>query len=477
MTAAHEHSTARGLFLYLGGPLLFLSFLIFIFLSPAHAAIFGEFTLKDEKELGRKFSVLVKTRMPLVQDPEVVSYITGIVHRLTQNIPPQPYLFDTNVIRHNAVNAFACPGGYIFVHTGLILAVRHESELAGIIAHELAHITQRHIARRIEQSQVVSILSLLGALAGAFIGGEGGTAAMAGSMAAGQATLLSYSRSDEAEADQLGMTYLTKAGYPPRGMVGAFEVIGRRQWLMGSSIPTYLSTHPGVMDRVRDMGTRMAQLPAEVQNRKDDDVRFLRVQTLTRARYGTPQTAAKVFADDLQTPNRCMALMGQGILSSRLNNVGEAAAAFQDAVACDPEDALIAREAGRFHYTKGDRNKGVALLRQAVAMNRKDTMALFLYARCLADAGSNKQAIDYTLEVLQTVPEDAEVHSLLAHYYAADGQIFNANLHMAYAALFENNKKRVEQFFQKIKDAAKTPEEKTRLERFISQYKDRQEFW
>jgi predicted Zn-dependent protease len=415
--------------------------------------------------------------MPLVQDPEVVDYVADIVAKLTKGIPPQPYPFTTSVIRHNALNAFACPGGYIFVHTGLILAVRHESELAAVIAHELAHISQRHIGRRIEQSQIVGLLSLLGALAGAFIGGDGAAAAMTGSVAAGQAALLSYSRADEAEADQVGMNYLIKAGYPPRGMVGAFEVIGRRQWLMGSNLPTYLSTHPGVSDRIQDMSIRLRRLPASLQNQKDSDSRFLRVQALTRARYSPPQIAEQAFAEQLDTSNRCMALMGQGILDARQNHISDAGAAFQAALACDPQDELIIREAGRFHYTKGNKDMGAHLLQQAVSMNRKDLMALFFYARCLGDAGNNKQAIDYTREVLRAVPEDAEVHTLLARYYGADKQMFNANLHMAYGALYENNKKRVDQFFGKAKELAKTPDEKARAERFANEYKDRQEFW
>jgi predicted Zn-dependent protease len=102
-------------------------------------------------------------------------------------------------------------------------------------------------------------------------------------------------------------------------------------------------------------------------------------------------------------------------------------------------------------------------------------MAIFFYARCLGDAGNNKQAIDYTREVLRAVPEDAEVHTLLARYYGADKQMFNANLHMAYGALYENNKKRVDQFFGKAKELAKTPDEKARVDRFVSEYKDRQE--
>ena len=362
---------------------------------PVQALAWGEFTLKDEKELGEKFNVLIRSRLPIVEDTEVVDYVKGIVNRIAATMPPQPFPFTVSVIQHNAINAFACPGGYIFVHTGLLLAMKNESEVAGVIAHEMAHVTQRHIAGRIENSKLIGILSVLGALAGAFLGGQGGPAAVAGSMAAGQAAMLSYSRADEREADQVGMNYLTKAGYPPQGMVGAFEILSRKQWLMGSDIPTYLSTHPGLSERVRDMGVRVSRTSALQQGKKDDNERFLRVQALVRARYSDPLPASQILAQQVQGPNKCVALMGQGILASRQNRINDATASFEQAMACAPQDELIVREAGRFHYTKGDRLKGATLLERAVSMNRNDTFALFFHSRSLADSGKTAEALDY----------------------------------------------------------------------------------
>ena len=444
---------------------------------PVHGFAWGEFTLKDEKELGAKFDVLIRSRLPLVQDPEIVDYVVSVVNRITSTLPPQPFPFTVSVLRHDAINAFACPGGYIFVHTGLLLAMRNESEVAGVIAHEIAHVTQRHIASRIENSQWIGILSVLGALAGAFLGGQGGPAAMTGAIAAGQAAMLNYSRADEREADQVGMNYLTRAGYPPQGMVGAFEIMSRKQWLVRSDIPSYLSTHPGLTERVKDMGIRVSRLPAAQQNRKDDNSRFLRVQALIRARYSDPPAAARAFADQLNGPNRCLALMGQGILASRQNRVNEASSKFAEALACAPQDQLIVREAGRFHYTKGNRAQGSTLLRQAVTMDRHDTLALFFYARDLADSGRTADAIDYARQVLRKVPEDTEVHELIARLYGGSGRMFQANLHMAYAGLYDNKEKRVKQFLDKAKPLAKTPDEKDALERFERQYKERKQFW
>lgn len=444
---------------------------------PARAFAWGEFTLKDEKELGDKFNVLIRSRLPLVQDTEIVDYVTGIVNRLAATMPPQPFPFKVSVIRHNAVNAFATPGGYIFIHTGLILAMSNESEVAGVVAHEMAHVTQRHIASRIENSQYISILSLIGALAGAFLGGQGGSAAMVGSMAAGQAAMLNYSRNDEREADQVGMNYLTKAGYPPQGMVGAFEVLSRKQWLLGSDIPSYLSTHPGLQERVRDMGVRLSQLSAAKQTQKDDNARFLRVQALIRARFSDPQPAAQAFARQMEGPNRCVALMGMGILCSRRNQIIGAKEYFDQALACAPNDQIIIREAGRFHYAKGDRAKGYDSLRRAVQMNPNDVLAMYYYARCLGDSGRTEEAIDYARRVSLKVPDDSDVHDLLARLYGARRQLFLAHLHMAYSGLYANNERKVQQNLEKSKSLAKDGMEKNQIERFETQFKERKQYW
>ncbi len=446
-------------------------------LLPLPARAFGEFTIKDEMELGSKFNVLIRSRMPLVQDPEVVRYVDGIVQRMVKVMPPRPFPFRVSVLRENSLNAFAVPGGYVFVHTGLILSLEHESELAGVLGHELAHVTQRHIASRIEKSQWVGILSLLGVLAGAFLGGEGGEAAMAGSMAGAQAAMLDYSRTDENDADQVGMSYLVKAGFAPTGMEGAFAKMSKKQWLMGSKIPSYLSTHPGLVERMHDMGLRVRQMPAAVQNRKDDDTRFLRVQALVRARYGDPAPAAQAFAVQVKGPNRCIALMGTGILAARQNRINDARQAFDEALACAPNDELIVREAGIFHYTKGDRDKGIQLLEKAVRMDRDDTMAQFYYSRILADAGRTEEAIQAIRRVLRDEPEDPELHDYLARYLAQRRQMFLANLHMAYSALYMNNADRTEQFLEKARGAAQGPDDKRELERFDAIYKERKQYW
>ena len=418
---------------------------------PAQAALFGSFGVKDEKELGRKFDVLVRSRMPLVEDPEIKGYIQSIVDRLSKAFPPQPFPFTANVLLHNSMNAFAVPGGSVFVHTGLIMQLDHESELAGVLSHELA-------------------AALLG-------GGQGSGAIFAGSVAAGQAAMLNYSRMDETEADQIGLQYLTSAGYRPQGLKGAFEKIRRKQWTSGIDIPEYLSTHPDVGGRINEIHARIQGLSAAVRNRKEDDARFNRVKTLIWARYGDPDAAARFFAKQLEGKKPdCLAYMGQGILAERRNQIKDADAAFSKALSCAPNDALVAREAGRFYYNKGDARAGKTLLR-ALGLDPNDIMAQFFYARLLDGSGDKASAHKYYRQVLRRLPQDAEVHYYYGRSLGEAGKVFDAYLHLAYSALYQNDKRKTESWLKQARPLARTPAEQDQLKRFEAAYAERQEVW
>ena len=155
-----------------------LALLLPLAFPPRAGAFFlGGVSLKDEKEMGHKFDVMVRSHLPIVEDPEVSQYVAGVLKRLVRAIPPQPFEFTSSVVLHNALNAFAVPGGYVFVFTGMIMNLEREEELAGVLAHELAHVTQRHVAARLERAQYLTLGSLLVAVAGVALGGPAGGAA------------------------------------------------------------------------------------------------------------------------------------------------------------------------------------------------------------------------------------------------------------------------------------------------------------
>ncbi len=440
--------------------------------APAQAFFFGGVTIKDEKEMGEKFDVMVRSNLPIIEDPEVKQYVDYMLARLVKAIPPQPFTFKATTILHNSLNAFAVPGGYVYVFTGLIMNLDKEEELAGVLAHELAHVTQRHVASRLQKAQFVTLGSLLLAVAGVAAGGAGGGALAMGALGAGQSAMLNYSRLDENEADQIGLQYLIAAGYPPEGMVAGFKVLRQKSWMSGISVPTYLSTHPALGDRINGLQARIQTMGKSVQNRSQDNKRFTRVKTLLWARYGDDQAALQRFSgsDGLSS-------MGRGIVLARQNRINEASTAFDQALKAAPDDPLVLREAGAFHYRKGDMGRADGLLSKAMRIDPKDYMAAFFYARMLDETNRQAQAANYYKQVLRYVPEDAEVHDAYARSLGKTGNTPDAYIHMAYSAIYSHNKKLAERYFNEAKSMSARTTDKTAFKRLETVYKERKEIW
>jgi len=470
----------------LGAAILILILTLVIGQTTAQAQLshlFGDFTVEDEKELGRKYYTLIKATYPIVEDPEIVSYVRGVVERVAKTLPPQPFEVTTTVVRNSSINAFATPGGYVYVFTGLLTQFETESELAGVISHELAHVTQRHVAKRIEQQQGTSLGMLAGVLAGMLIGqasgGDSGQAAsqalIIGSIAGAQSAMLSYSRDDEREADQVGMGYLIASGYPPTGMMESFKKIRRKQYLAGSSIPAYLSTHPGVDDRINTLEDRIRGLAPDIQARKEGENRFLRIKTLCLARYTDPDGALSTF--NTGTGNPGLDFMGIGIVHARKNRVAEARKAFDAALRLAPDDPLVLREAGRFQYLQGDADLAAKYLTKAMLLNPKDLMALFFMARLQDDQGQTDTAVEYYRRILKTVPEDPEVHLYLGNTLGRSGKTFEGHLHLAYSGLYSLDRKKAEFHKGKAAALAETQEQKDEMEALNKVFDERNEIF
>ncbi len=402
-------------------------------LRMAQAEIFS-FDLADEMKMGREMAMFIQSSFPLIEDPEVKLYIKELVDDIVAELPPQPYPFHTYVIYDPSLNAFASPGGYVFVHSGLIQSLETESQLAGVLAHEIAHVTQRHIASRLQRGQLITIATLLASVAGLALsrGEVGPDAIIAGAGAAGASAMLSYSRGDESDADNFGIQYMQKAGYNPKGLLGAFTVMQRNLW--GRGVPQYLSTHPDLQARISAMSSRLQSMPASIVERKDDNTRFFRVQSLVWGYYGDTRQAPQFFATKPDTdPYKHM---GLGIVASRQNNITEAAAEFQKALELAPNDPLIIRETGIFEFQKGNLAAAHTHLTTALAKNPKDYMASFFLARVLDEQGAFQEAQNYYKEVLRYVPEDAEVLTFYGNSLGKNGKQFEGFLTLAYADLY-----------------------------------------
>ncbi|MBN2141493.1 MAG: M48 family metalloprotease [Desulfovibrionaceae bacterium] len=446
-------------------------------------AFFGDITLKDELEMGRKFNDMVRAKMPMVEDPEVINYVKGVVDCIvSRGLPPQPFKITVAVINNGSMNAFAVPGGYVYVFTGLIKGVEKEGQLAAVLCHELAHVTQRHVVKRMEDMRLINLVSMVGLVSGLLLGAGGGgdtkdlgKGLIVGAQSAGQAAFLSYTRQNENEADHVGMNYLLAAGYNPQDMPDTFKTMLKKKWYAGqSSVPSYLYTHPQTEERVAYMEDRIKRMPPDDLMRKTDNTEFYRIQTLIRAKSGDPAQALAFYKDkNEKTGLNCLDHMGRGMALSRLNQAGQAQRAFEQAMACAPEDPLVLREAGYFYFTQGEFAKAGPLLQKAAFLAPDDALALFYTARLEGERKDYGQAISTMRKVCRAVPEDSEVRYHLGRLLGESGDLFGAHLQLAYASIYDRNPKKARFHLEKARALAKTQDQKQALGDLDKLLKDR----
>lgn len=444
-----------------------------LILAPAMQAAAGilpesKLTIRDENRMGREFDQLIRSQMPMVGDTYITDYVDDLVQGIVKAKRPMPFRVTSAVVANPVLNAFAIPGGYIYIFTGLIQAVETESELVAVIAHELAHVSQRHVASRLEKQSKMSMFAMAGTLAGIFLGmsgqGKAGAALMTTSQGAATAAMLQYSQDDEREADQVGMNSLVKAGYNPKGMPGTFEVMQKNRWFdSGSQMPTYMSTHPGLNERITYLNDRIARMPELFTQRKDDNTRLRRAQTLVRSKMSPATTAMAYYDDKKRDEYTAMDYIGRGIVLERLKDRDQAKLAFEAALAMKTRDPLVAREAGIFFFKTGENSKALRYLQEAVFKDSRDALALFYMARLQAEADDFKQAEANMRKVLGIVPEDWEVHQHLGMILGESGDGFGGNLHLAYAALYSGNLSKARYHAGQAGSLAETPGQQTEL--------------
>ena len=249
------------------------------------------FSDQEEQTLGRAIMRDVYVDPRYLDDPEIEAYLNQLGYKLVSVSSRNQREFTFFVVNDPSINAFAMPGGNIGVHTGLLLAAQSESELASVVAHEISHVTQDHIARMIA-SQSQSYWPTMAALALALLAARSNpnlaSAAIASTQAYSIQNQLNFSRDYEREADRLGYEMLTRASFDPRGMSGFFNRLQRASRFYDSSAPAYLRTHPLTSDRIADMESRSASAPyLQVQ----DSLDFHLVRARLRAQENSPADA------------------------------------------------------------------------------------------------------------------------------------------------------------------------------------------
>ena len=374
-------------------------------LAPAKAQVqlpdFGDsssaiFSNAAERELGEAFMAHIRQTMDIVSDPEIDGYVRSLGYKLASATDQQDIRFTFFVVQNGAVNAFAAPGGWVGIFTGLIMATENESELASVVAHEVSHVTQRHIARSIELSENSNISTLAGILAAIAIGtqnGEAGAAALAAVVGSQAQSRIDFTRANEKEADRVGIQLLNNAGFDPSSMATFFEKLQTASRYYKRP-PEFLSTHPVTTARIAESRGRAEQLG--VRHRKDSP-RYAMVRAKVRVLMSADdQRLLKEFEQEIQrnSPRPSPGLRyGLALVKEQLNRMKEARSELEALSREFPDDVALRVALARVMFQDNQERAALKLLDAEWKVLPDNRLVVTTYAQALLVSNNSEAAL------------------------------------------------------------------------------------
>jgi len=314
----------------------------------AVAASAGAISYEGERELGQQFDLAVRQRAAMIDDPDVVAYVNGVGKRVTATLDDSYFDYQFAVIRDPRINAFAVPGGYVYVHSGLLASLHNDDELAAVLGHEIGHVHAHHIVRQQEKTQVLNYTALLGSLLSVVQPAVGSLAT-----AASQAVALQYSREFEQEADYLGARYMQAAGYDPRAMLDFFKVLSDQQHASPGSAPPYLQTHPMSDERLDRLEAVLKTNQWAKHQRPPAGMTLQRAQAIVRALSEPPADVLTAYRRSRDAnPDNPNAQYLYGIVALETGQLDEARTALN--AAAEGKVDGVDRELGRLALRQRD---------------------------------------------------------------------------------------------------------------------------
>ena len=393
----------------------------------------GCITIQEERELSKEFLAVVKAQYPMIEDPVIVDYVNRVGNRILKSMPPQPFTYQFHVIQEDVYNAFATPAGHIFINSGLFAALDSEEELAGILGHEIAHVVCRHISERIESSKKIGMATLAGMIAGVLLGAGGAGAAAGaltmGSVAAGQSAALAYSRENEMQADQLGLEYLTQAGYSGKGLLTSLKKIRSKQWYGSEQIPTYLTTHPASEARMSYIDNWLHQNRIQTAAKRPPVGGFGLAHTRIIALYTDTQLALAQFKAALDaSPNAPMANYGYALALTRIDRWHEAAEYMKRAIEGNAMATDMLQDLGKIYFHDGEYGKAIEALSSSTSP--KDPEGQLYLGRTQMELGQMAQARDTFKNLVRYHEDYTQAYYFLGESSGRLGDMFGAHFNL-----------------------------------------------
>ena len=379
-----------------------------------------------ERRVGESIMNDIRLHEPsYVDDEEINDYLRQFGGRLVAASATPGGDFHFFAIRDNTVNAFAMFGGFIGVNTGTLLAAQSESELAGVMAHEISHVTQSHLARQMakeKQNSITSMIAMAVGILAARSNSQVAGAAIASAQAGSVQSQLAYSRDFEREADRVGYQTLEKSGFDVHGMGDFFERLQKAGRVYENNAPIYLRSHPMTLERISDMQNRAHEAPyRQVPNSLD----FLLVRSKLRVQTGTARESVaevetllheKKYASEMATR------YGLSYARLRAKDFVGAQREMEALKSLKPASALISGLAAEIKVAAGDLPTAQAIYREAMSRYPQARALIYGYAEALYRGRQYDQALLFLDTQLQLAASDFKLYGLQAKTYAALGQ-------------------------------------------------------
>ncbi len=397
---------------------------------------------QQERQIGEQSMIEIRADRSYLDDAEISDYLNQLGYQLVANSSEPGQEFEFFAINDNAINAFALPGGFIGVNTGLMLTAQSESELASVLGHEIAHVTQHHLARMIS-GQKVDSLAAMAAIAVAILAArsnpEASQAAIVGAQAGSIQRQLNFTRTHEQEADRIGLATLQQSGFDARAMPAFLERLQKATSLLEGNTPSYLRTHPVTSERIADIANRVQQIPFRlVADSLDFHLVRARLQTMRKS----PQEAVAFFTDAMgpqKYGNQTAQRYGLALALLRSNQPARAAKEFAPLHELAAHNPMIATLAGQIR--RADKNdKGIIEFYRSATQNFPQHRALtYDYAELLLQARQYEDALKLLNEQVISHPNDPRLHELQAQVYAALGKRQEEHHALAHAYALRGN--------------------------------------
>ena len=361
----------------------------------------------------------------VIQDPEINDYVQALGNRLAAAGPDKAQKFNFFVVKDRTINAFAMPGGVIGVHTGLITAANSESEVAGVLGHEIGHVVQHHLARMLanqKRDTIINMATMALALLAARGNPQLGSGALVAASAGGIQKQLDYTREHEREADRVGMQILGDAGFDTHGMGTFFETLQKGSRFSEGAAPSFLRTHPLTSERISDVKGREAANFKMISYSPDFD--YVRAKLV--ADLGTPSQAVDVFRANLEQRrynNEAAQHYGLAVASVRNRDFANADKELQWLRTNAPKHAMFASLAANIEVARNRPDQAVKLYISGLQDFPGSRALIYGYAEHFLNLGQADKALKLVADKQSLYPEDPYFYEMSAKAYAMQGKL------------------------------------------------------